>query len=553
MTEQSNFGIKLSVLTCNGAAPGNVVGTEFGASGGTIGNGAGNTLVLPDDTGGVAAHHADIRCVAGGWRMRNISERGTLTVNGKPLTPGGDMRVGVGDFIGLGPYVLRLAPGLVPPDWRADAAPARTDGAQAASAPDGLSPPHREAGPLSEAPSAGWLSDGTTLLESPIAFGDLTDVPVDPLALFGSVNRAWPGAHNPQAADLFGEEVSVGSRADGAPAPLEPRAHAGERRTPTELNNAFTMNVTTPGVVSPGAATLTPDVATPGGPTPEHRDELLRADAEGAPAMAPLSPEAFDAHGLFEEPDHAAMANASDDPGSSGAPWNDAVEPRVPMKVRYDTHFGVPPHDVTPATFAGPPFRFDELAARQASAVAPAPARGGRAAGLGAGVTTAGMATPSVATPGVEASGVGTSGMGTSGVAASGAATPGVARPAGPRRHEAGDLRARAAAPPPAEAPNDRFAALRASFPTTLAASRSKGSAAPLPPDVIDPLEIHATLGAQSLPTAQEDAVSALVGAFFAGAGISAHDAAAAGLDIEFMYMLGGVARTLLSKRHGPS
>lgn len=520
MTEQTSSSIKISVLTCNGAAPGNVAGTEFGgefgSGGGTIGNGAGNALVLPDDTGGVAAHHADLRCVAGGWRMRNISERGTLTVNGKPLTPGGDMRVGVGDFIGLGPYVLRVAPGLVAPDWQASAAPARVDGAQrmqAAAGPDGLSLPHREAGPLSDAPSAGWLSDGTTLLESPIAFGDLTDLPVDPLALFGSVNRAWPGAHNPQAADLFGEEVGPTSRADAAPAPREPQARAGERRNPTELNSAFTMRMTTP--------------------MPDPRDEGLRMGPDDAPAVAPLSREAFEAHSPLQESDNAATANAAGDQRSNDAPYHATAEQaRVPMKVRYDTHFGASLHDVTPVTLSGQLFRFDapEPAAAQAFNVPPVSTQGERAAESAATL----IATPGVATP---------------------------AAPAEPKQQNAGDSagdsRVRSAGHHAPKAADDRFAALRASFPTaSTAAARFEDGAAPAPVDVIASLASHClsdASGAQPLPTTPEDTVSDLIAAFFAGAGIAAHDAAAAGLDTEFMYMLGGVARTLLGKRTGSS
>ncbi|HKU00258.1 MAG TPA: hypothetical protein VJS30_27560 [Paraburkholderia sp.] len=453
MTEQSNIGIKISVLTCNGAASGNVAGTEFGTDGGTIGNGAGNTLVLPDDTGGVAAHHADIRCVAGGWRMRNISERGALTVNGKPLMPGGDMSVGVGDFIGLGPYVLRVAPGLVAPDWQAGAAPARMDGVPAASALDGPSQPHREAGPLSEAPSAGWRPDDATLLESPIAFGDLTDLPVDPLALFGSVSRAWPGAHNPQAADLFGEEVGPTSRADEAPPPLAPRPHEGERRKSTELNSAFTMSLAMP--------------------MPERHDEVLPTGADGATAITPLSREAFEAHDRVEASHHPATAHATDEQPANSSLWDTAAEhARVPMKVRYDTHFGTAWHDATSAA---------------------------------------------------------------------------------PRRHDAGALLTRSAAHLPPAAADDRFASLRAAFPMAGAAARSEDSTTPAPVDVIASLASHSASRVEPLPSTLEGTGSALIGAFLAGAGIAAHDAAAVGLDTEFMYALGGMARTLLGRHIGSS
>ncbi|WP_434715446.1 hypothetical protein P5W98_05380 [Paraburkholderia sp. A1BS-2L] len=110
---------------------------------------------------------------------------------------------------------------------------------------------------------------------------------------------------------------------------------------------------------------------------------------------------------------------------------------------------------------------------------------------------------------------------------------------------------ARAATHPAPEAVNDRFAVLRASFPGLAASAHPDSRTAPMPADVIDPLERHAASTARPLPMAQEDTAAALVAAFFAGAGIAPHEAATAGLDTEFMYALGGVARTLLARRSG--
>lgn len=74
-----------------------------------------------------------------------------------------------------------------------------------------------------------------------------------------------------------------------------------------------------------------------------------------------------------------------------------------------------------------------------------------------------------------------------------------------------------------------------------------------MPADVIDPLERRAGSTTRPVPMAHEDTVAAFVGAFFAGAGIAPHEAATTGLDAEFMYALGGVARTLLARRTGSS
>ncbi|MFX1803126.1 hypothetical protein PWR66_05625 [Paraburkholderia sp. A1RO-5] len=136
------------------------------------------------------------------------------------------------------------------------------------------------------------------------------------------------------------------------------------------------------------------------------------------------------------------------------------------------------------------------------------------------------------------------------------AATPGIAThsatpPAEPGRREAIDSQARAATHPAPEAVNDRFAVLRASFPGLAASAHPDSRTAPMPADVIDPLERHAASTARPLPMAPEDIAAALVAAFFAGAGIAPHEAATAGLDTEFMYALGGVARTLLARRSG--
>ncbi|KMZ12640.1 IcmF-like protein [Candidatus Burkholderia humilis] len=105
----------------------NPFGADFDSNGGTIGSAAGNVLVLTDDSGTVAMHHADLHCATGNWRMRNISERSTLTVNGRPLSPGTDVSVVTGDFIGIGVYVLRITSALSASEAQSGAAAVLAD------------------------------------------------------------------------------------------------------------------------------------------------------------------------------------------------------------------------------------------------------------------------------------------------------------------------------------------------------------------------------------------------------------------------------------------
>lgn len=502
MTEPSQFGIKISVLTRDGAAPGSgsAAGADFDIGGGTIGSGSDNLLVLADDgAGSVAAHHADIRCVAGNWRMRNVSERGMLTVNGKPLMPGGDVRVGVGDFIGVGPYVLRVAPGIAAPDWQGGATAARTEGLQSAAtaARDGSQRLHGEAGPLAGAPSAGWRSDGTTLLESPVAFGDLTDLPVDPLALFGAVERAWPGTQSPQAANLFGEDLARGARIDEPAARAEPRPQPPRQRESTELNRALPV----------GGATLVP---------PRPDEVLLRPGANDRPAVAPLAGDDFEVRAAAVAQSHdPAMPHTAGAHSRDPSHWQPVTEPtRVPVKVRYAAQFGVALRDAELHAFAEPEwFEVDgsgvmEMAARAASS-------GGRPAKPAANAAT--PVEPLLSADDLQP----------------------FPAPRSPAPQQA------------AETIDDRFAMLRAAFPATGAATQNDPRPAPLesssaPATSID--NAHAPMPLQPTP---EDAASILVRAFFAGLGVAPHEAAAAGLGPELMHALGGLTRTLLGKRSG--
>lgn len=321
MTAQPNIGIKVSVMTRDGEPPANPFGADFGPDGGTIGSAAGNVLVLPDDSGTVATHHADMHCATGSWRMRNISERGALTVNGRPLSPGADVSVGAGDFIGIGVYVLRITSALGAPDAQSGAAAVLADNPPFPAARDTGVQEHNETDPLANAPTAGWLSDRSTQLGRQVSFGELAGVPVDPLALFSQTSSTLFGAHNPHPAELFVEDLSPREAA---------RSRMTRQRETTALDHLLAVR----------GATL----------VPADHDAGTRLGRDRALMTTPGGAGAFGLQRMAWKPNHAATADTSVAAHDASSRTPATEHESVPMKVHYGANLGIASLAIKPAT-----------------------------------------------------------------------------------------------------------------------------------------------------------------------------------------------------------
>jgi len=82
---------------------------RFEEAGGTIGRGETNTLVLLDPERFISRTHATISFQAGGYVITDTGTKNPVVVNGRALGSGSQARLGDGDQIKIGDYVLQAA------------------------------------------------------------------------------------------------------------------------------------------------------------------------------------------------------------------------------------------------------------------------------------------------------------------------------------------------------------------------------------------------------------------------------------------------------------
>ena len=82
---------------------------RFTESGGTIGRGEQNTLVLPDPARYISRVHATVSFQAGGFVLTDNGTKNAVVLNGRPLGQGGQSRLGDRDTIKIGDYTLEVS------------------------------------------------------------------------------------------------------------------------------------------------------------------------------------------------------------------------------------------------------------------------------------------------------------------------------------------------------------------------------------------------------------------------------------------------------------
>src|SRR5262245_13333089 len=85
------------------------VAARFEEAGGTIGRGETNTLVLADPERFISRTHATISFQAGGYLITDTGTKNPVVINGRPLGSGSQARLGDGDQIKIGDYILQIA------------------------------------------------------------------------------------------------------------------------------------------------------------------------------------------------------------------------------------------------------------------------------------------------------------------------------------------------------------------------------------------------------------------------------------------------------------
>ena len=82
---------------------------RFEETGGTIGRGEINTLVLSDPERFISRTHATISFQAGGYLITDTGTKNPVVVNGRPLGSGSQARLNDGDQIKVGDYLLQVS------------------------------------------------------------------------------------------------------------------------------------------------------------------------------------------------------------------------------------------------------------------------------------------------------------------------------------------------------------------------------------------------------------------------------------------------------------
>ncbi|MFM0501032.1 FHA domain-containing protein [Paraburkholderia caffeinilytica] len=210
--------LRLTIIACHGKTFARGASAVFDAAGGTVGRDAGNTLVLPDDDGTVARHHAAIRALTDGWLLLNTSEHAAIALNGKILAPGAQASLDTGDIVNIGAYVLQTTASASAPSWNSllndgHAGEAGTFVPSLAAASS--DPLQMMAGPASH-PASPLNGTGPSL-----GLHGLLDTPLDPLALFDAPDRTgfgsiWndPGWNESAATDLFADLAAAPAHGD---------------------------------------------------------------------------------------------------------------------------------------------------------------------------------------------------------------------------------------------------------------------------------------------------------------------------------------------------
>src|SRR5689334_19338425 len=106
---------------------------RFEESGGTIGRGQNNALVLPDPERYISRIHATVSFQAGGFIITDNGTKNPVVLNGRMLGQGSQAKLGHGDTVKIGDYLLEVS--LPAVSGLASPPPARATGEDAFVAP----------------------------------------------------------------------------------------------------------------------------------------------------------------------------------------------------------------------------------------------------------------------------------------------------------------------------------------------------------------------------------------------------------------------------------
>ncbi|HEU0201523.1 MAG TPA: type VI secretion system-associated FHA domain protein TagH [Burkholderiaceae bacterium] len=237
--------LTIQVTSIRGAPPAAAMVGVFDQSGGTIGRGDDNTLVLPDPERRISRVHLRVTLQGGQYVLSNQGAGLSALINQQEVAPGEQAVLMHADVIELGAYVLRVALALPGVD---DLPTVLSTGAQAASAPppaapaaDPLAmfdPSPRKAPPAGKDPFADLLAPAPPPARQPPPAAGLIPDDFDPFATPPPISTPLQGGGGVGLGDFdFGAGPDVpaqnidhlfGLRSRGSSDPFGPGHPLGE-------------------------------------------------------------------------------------------------------------------------------------------------------------------------------------------------------------------------------------------------------------------------------------------------------------------------------------
>jgi type VI secretion system FHA domain protein len=285
------------------------VAARFGEAGGTIGRGETNTLVLADPERFISRTHATISFQAGGYLITDTGTKNPVVINGRPLGSGSQARLGDGDQIKIGDYILQIAVTAasapqIPPLGAPAVSPSPFDPfadllgpiGQSPQRPDPLNPFNLPPAPQPVTPAR---APGAPIIPEFPADDPLLGIRGKEPSLDDLFNLKSGGGSNMLGSDLLGPDSSLGKPASGSsPAsggvvdPLELFSNAAKPAPPQPTvpdSGAEIFTPFTPPQARPGAAVRPPAPPMPPIPQP-GAPRTARVPVPPSAPVAPIAP-----------------------------------------------------------------------------------------------------------------------------------------------------------------------------------------------------------------------------------------------------------------------
>jgi type VI secretion system FHA domain protein len=312
----------IRAISFRGRPVGQDIVARFGEAGGTIGRGDKSTLMLPDPEKFISRTHAIISFQAGGFVITDQGSKNPIVLNGRAMGPGTQARLGDGDQVQVGDYMLevKLAPSAVlslPTAEIMGLPGSRSPKVEPQPVPrPGPTDPFADLKPV--APASAQPEPPITRLPESILPESIDDIIGPRKAGPGQARRPEPGPGGLPGAGVIDPPWAQGAVARPVPPPTVPD-HGQEIHTP------FVPPAARPDLLfepkAPAPLPVIPPAAPPSAGTPPVQSgsvvaagtaELLRALLQGAgiqeSALRSLTPETMETIGkLLREAVHGTL------------------------------------------------------------------------------------------------------------------------------------------------------------------------------------------------------------------------------------------------------